>query len=83
MIMSYFVYVIRSIPNGRLYKGISKNPINRLAQHNCGNTKSTKGYVPWKLILVEEFKNRAEARKREKILKSGHGRNYLKNILDP
>ncbi|MEQ8323331.1 MAG: GIY-YIG nuclease family protein [Vicingaceae bacterium] len=52
----------------------------RLQEHNSGKTKSTKAFVPWKLFLIEEYETTEEARKREKYLKSGIGREYIKEI---
>lgn len=74
-----FVYVLQSQKDGRLYVGISANTEKRLLDHNAGRTKSTKGYRPWKLIHVEEYPDRTTARKREKYLKSGYGKQWLKN----
>ena len=54
---------------------------NRIKEHNLGKMKSTKGYLPWVLVYKEKFDTRIEARIREKFLKSGQGRDYLKKIL--
>ena len=59
---------------------MTTNVENRMAEHNSGKTKSTKGYVPWKLVFVEEFVTRSEAREREKYLKGGSGKEYIKRI---
>ena len=56
---------------------MSKNIDNRLKQHNAGQNRSTKAYLPWDLIHVEEFETRQDARTREKYLKSGIGREWL------
>jgi len=45
--------------------------------------KSTKGYKPWKLVYFEKVENRFLARETEKYLKTGIGREYLNNKLDP
>ena len=50
----------------------------RLKTHNSGKVRSTKAYVYWTLVHVEEFANRKEARKREKYLKSAAGRRWRK-----
>ena len=50
----------------------------RVTSHNLGNVKSTKAFIKWELIHVEEFKTRIEARKREKYLKSAAGRRWRK-----
>ncbi|MFY0603814.1 MAG: GIY-YIG nuclease family protein [Flavobacteriaceae bacterium] len=80
----FFVYVIKSEKDGRLYKGFTTDLNRRLKEHNQGRTKSTKGYVPWGLVYFEEVSTRSLAREREKFLKSGQGRDYLKeNIKAP
>lgn len=77
--MKWFVYVLRSINFERNYIGFSGNVSKRLRQHNSGKTKSTKPYLPWKILFSEEFSSKEEALKREKFLKSGKGREYIKN----
>ena len=75
--MEYFVYVLKSLKDGRLYKGQTHNLEIRLQQHNSGKTKSTKGYTPWELVYFESFKTREEAVLREKYFKTGVGREFL------
>jgi putative endonuclease len=75
----FYVYVIRSEVDGRFYVGFCTNLERRLKEHNAGKTFSTKGYCPWKLFFFEQFSSRIEARKREKFLKAGSGKEYIKN----
>ena len=51
----------------------------RIIEHN-NKTLSfwTKRGSNWEIIYKEEFESKAEALKREKWLKSGVGRNYIK-----
>ena len=77
----YYVYVLKSEVDGRLYKGMTDNVTKRLKQHNLGQNKSTKGFRPWKLVYQEEFPIRIEARAREKFFKSGGGREFLREKL--
>ena len=79
--MEYYTYVIQSEVDGRFYKGQTENIASRILQHNSGKTKSTKGYLPWKLVYFEKFKTREEALLREKYFKSGVGREFLKKLL--
>lgn len=80
----FFVYAIKSEKDGRLYKGFTTDLKRRLKEHNQGKTKSTKGFVPWNLVYFEQVESRSLAREREKFLKSGKGRDYLKeNIKAP
>jgi putative endonuclease len=78
--MMFSVYAIKSQIDSRIYVGFTSNVTRRLQEHNSGKTKSTKGFKPWKLIYSEECETRVEARKREKYLKSGIGKEFLKNI---
>ena len=78
--MDYNVYVLRSERDGRFYVGFTNYLKRRLSEHNSGKTKSTKGYRPWKLILVEAYETRNKARSREKYLKSGSGKEYIKEL---
>jgi len=41
----YYVYVLKSEVDGRLYKGLTENLEIRLKQHNSGKSKSTKGFL--------------------------------------
>jgi len=80
--MNYFyVYVLRSIEFERNYVGFTTNVDRRLKDHNSGRTKSTRPYKPWKVILFERFSSKMEALSREKFLKTGQGRDYIKKLL--
>jgi len=76
--MSYKVYVIRSLKNNILYVGLTNSISRRLKEHNSGYNKSTKAFKPYQLVYQERFKSRKEARQREKYLKSGVGKEWLK-----
>lgn len=80
--MEYFVYVLESYIDGRLYKGQTSDIEKRIIEHNSGKTKSTKGYKPWKLVYFETFETRDEAVIREKYFKTGIGREFLKEKLN-
>jgi putative endonuclease len=76
----YFVYVITSTRRKYTYTGISANVEKRLFQHNSGYNKATKPYLPFELVLTEKHPDRKSARAREKYLKSGVGREYIKSL---
>ena len=59
--------------NGRVYIGQTKDAKERLKKHNNGYVKSTSADVPWRVIAVELFKTREEARWRERQLKKSKG----------
>ena len=78
----YYVYILYSVNFERTYTGLTNDIEKRFYQHNTKQNKSTKAYVPWDLIHVEKFKTRLEARKREKYLKSGIGRENINTIIN-
>jgi putative endonuclease len=53
----------------------------RIDEHNNSENRSTKAYGPFILIYFEEFPDRASARIKEKYLKSGVGKEFLKTLL--
>jgi putative endonuclease len=59
---------------------MTNNPNRRIAQHNSRKEKTTRSYSPFNTILIEEYQSRLEARKRDKYLKSGIGKKYLKSL---
>ncbi|MDD8017635.1 MAG: GIY-YIG nuclease family protein [Bacteroidota bacterium] len=76
----YSVYVLYSPTFHQVYTGQTQNVILRLNRHNKRLVLSTKRYCPWELVYTEEYKTRSEAMKREKFLKSGKGRDYLRSL---
>lgn len=74
----FYVYIIRSDIDGRFYVGLSDNIERRIKEHNSGKTFSTKGYRPWRLFFFEQYPTRIEARNRERYLKSGSGKEFIK-----
>jgi putative endonuclease len=76
----YVVYALKSQKKNYIYVGLTDNLERRLAQHNTGRSKTTRPYVPFTLIFSEKVQTRSEARKREKYLKSGSGREFLRSL---
>jgi len=76
----YYVYAIVSKNKNRIYVGLTKDLGSRLKEHNRGKTKSTQCYRPWTLLYFEKFPARTVARMREKQLKSGYGKEFLKEV---
>ena len=78
----FTVYVLKSNLKKFHYVGFTDNLERRLAQHNAGYNKSTKPYRPFELLYTETVNTSHEARKREKFLKSGKGREFINNLED-
>ena len=77
----YYVYLLLSEKDGHFYTGSTSDLKRRLNEHNSGKVKSTTFRKPFKLIYYEGCLNEDDARGREKYLKSGMGKKYLKNRL--
>ena len=75
----YFVYVLKSKKDEKLYCGFTENLERRINEHNNREVPSTKSRAPFELIYFENTGNITEARKRERYFKSGFGRKYIKN----
>lgn len=77
----YFVYVLRSLSNQKLYVGFTEDLQERLATHNRGEVISTKARRPWEMIFYECYFNKADALRREQYLKTTAGKRGLKMML--
>ena len=75
----FYVYVLQSQTRSYLYVGLTNNVKRRVDQHQAGREKTTRPYIPFKLLFTESFLNRVQARAREKYLKSGIGKEWIKN----
>jgi len=77
---SHFVYVLEC-EDGSIYKGITSTLNKIINDHLAGiGAEWTKTHRPIALIHYEEFKSEKEAVEREKYLKSGIGREWLKEL---
>lgn len=76
-----YVYVLESKKDGNWYTGCTNDLRKRLVQHQDGKTTSTKGRGPLALIYYEASLSDEDAFNREKYLKTGMGKRYLKNRL--
>jgi len=77
----FYVYTIFSLKDKRFYTGFSTDLKRRLQEHAKGLSKSTKFRRPFLLIHYEYFINEIDAIARERFLKSGFGRDQLKQAL--
>lgn len=74
----YFVYILFSLKDRKLYTGMSGNLKQRYAQHKRGEVDATKFRLPVILIHYETYRLKSDAERREKYLKGGNGRAELK-----
>lgn len=78
----HYVYVLENRDDKSLYIGFTENLKQRLSDHNNGRGgRTTKLKKNWQLIYFEAYINKSDALGREKFLKGGSGRKYLKKQL--
>lgn len=77
----YYVYVLQSIKDKKLYTGYTKDLKLRFEQHQKGLVESTKDRKPLKLIYYEACLKKQDATHREKYLKTHYGKMFLKHRL--
>jgi putative endonuclease len=76
-----YTYILQSLKDKHFYTGCTEDLRKRFKEHNSNLAFSTKGRGPFKLIYYEACLNKDDAFARERYLKSGMGKRYLKNRL--
>jgi putative endonuclease len=77
----YYTYILRSDKDGNFYTGFTKDLKIRFEQHAKGLVPSTKDRRPLVLVYYEACCDQADALKREKYLKTYHGKMFIKKRL--
>jgi putative endonuclease len=76
-----YTYVIRSRKGNKFYTGTTTDLRKRFREHNEGEVASTKNRGPFELIYYEGCIKKEDVFARERYLKTGMGKRYLKNRL--
>jgi putative endonuclease len=79
--MFHFIYVLQSRRDGKWYTGYTTALRKRFIEHNAGYSFATKGRGSFDIVYFEGCKNEYDARARERYLKSGMGKRYLRNRM--
>lgn len=79
--MSYFVYILLSKKDNKLYVGCTNNAQRRIMDHNYGKVLATKNRRPLVMIHKEEFKNEVDAFNRERFLKTLWSARFKRGVL--
>jgi putative endonuclease len=77
----FYVYVLYSIKDQGIYIGFTTDLKRRMAEHNDGLSQSTAHRRPVLLAYYEAYYCRPDAEGRERFLKSGSGRTFLKKQM--
>jgi putative endonuclease len=79
----YYVYILQSAPIATwIYVGYTEDLKKRLAEHNNGESPSTKHRRPYKLIHYEAYASKKDAKRREMYLKTTKGKTTLRTMLN-
>jgi putative endonuclease len=76
------VYILQSQSNQKFYIGCANDPVGRLAEHQRGQTRSTRGRGHWTLVYQGTFETLAEARRREQQLKNWKSHRSIQELID-
>ena len=74
----YYTYVLHSKKDKKFYVGFTEDLKLRFEQHNKGQVESTMKRRPLELIYYEACLDKQDAIRREKYLKSYHGKMFNK-----
>jgi len=78
----HYIYILRSKKSNQWYTGCTSDLRKRFKQHNNGEWKSwVKSRRPFELIYYEAYLHPNDAWAREKQIKSGPGKRYMRERL--
>ena len=77
----YFVYILQSAKDHKMYIGYTTDLKQRMKKHNSGGVQSTQHRRPLKLIFFEGYISKADALRREEYFKTTAGKRALKLML--
>ena len=81
--INYVFYIYNTIgKTNRFYIGYTKDITKRLERHNDGWSKSTKSWIPWKIVYSKKFTIKSDAMKFERKLKSYKSRIILERLIN-
>lgn len=77
----FYVYVLQSVRNGKLYTGYTTNLRRRVAEHGRGDVHTTARMGNVKLIFYEAYISKTDAHRREIYIKTTKGKRAIKIML--
>lgn len=82
----YYTYVLlctdSKLGTSKFYTGVSANLLGREQDHKTKSVKTTKKFDRIVLVYYEASLNKTDATRREKQLKTGFGRGYIKKRIE-
>jgi putative endonuclease len=79
--MFWYTYVLYSKNLDKFYIGCTNDLERRLAEHRRNKTYTTKRMKDWLLVYCEACLSKKDAQDRERQLKTGFGRGYLRKRI--
>jgi putative endonuclease len=80
----YTVYILYSESYDKIYIGYTSDLDQRFLSHNeLGKKGWTIQFRPWRIIHTEAYETKSAAMAREKELKGGQGRAWIRGVLLP
>ncbi len=79
--MFYYIYVLKSKKDDKMYAGYTNNLKFRFEQHKKGLIDSTRNRRPLELIYSEACLSQQDATRREKYLKTIYGKRFIKSRI--
>ncbi|MBU4256952.1 GIY-YIG nuclease family protein [Patescibacteria group bacterium] len=76
-----FVYILKSLTDGRYYIGSTTNLDQRIEHHKNGHTPSTKRFGRISLVFSQKYEKLSDARIIEKKLKKLKRKDYIEKII--
>ena len=77
----HYTYVLLSAQEGRFYTGYTADLRRRLGERQQGRVRWTASRQPVGLVYYEACLSQKDALRRERFLKSGKGKRYLRNRM--
>ncbi len=68
-LIMFYVYILKSSLDDKLYIGYTNDLKRRFSEHNSGLNTSTKHRRPFELVYYEAYKSKIDAMERERKLK--------------
>ncbi len=75
------MYILRSESTGKFYVGSTRDIARRVYEHQSGQENYTRGRGPWTLVHQEHFEHLADARKRERQVKSWKSHRSIEQLI--
>jgi putative endonuclease len=79
--MSGYVYILKSLRNGRFYIGSTQDVEKRFIEHNTGKSEYTSKSCPWELVFKQKFETLTMAKKIEYWIKKQKDREIIYRII--